>query len=192
MFSRTIQGLALAAGLAINIHGAMAGAASDAAAKAEALAAEGKTAEALAAIEDAKLAIWQAVPLSFGKAIFVASDPQGYGIYDVRDSSSFKQSEPLVVYFEPLGYDYARDGDIYVIDLALDFEITTPAGESLHKQNEFAHLTLRSRFPNKEFMGKLTYDFSGVQPGDYIVKTTVKDVKSGKNNAFSLPFTMTQ
>lgn len=189
---KTLQGLALAAGLCINAHAAMAGAAADAAVKAEALAGEGKTAEAMAAIEEAKQSIWQAVPMSFGKALFVAADPQGFGIYDIRDTSSFKPGEPLVVYFEPMGYGYGKDGDINVIDLGLDFEITTPEGQSLHKKEEFAHLKLRSRFPNKEFMGKITYDFTGLQAGDYVVTTTVKDVNNGKSGAFSLPFKILQ
>lgn len=184
--------LILGAGLVFNGVQALAGGAVDAATKAEALATEGKNGEALAAIEEAREAIWSQMPMSFGKVLFVASDPQGFGIYDIRDNSNFKLKDPLVVYFEPKGYGYGRDGDINIIDMKLDFEITSKAGESLHKQQGFANLTLRSRVPNKEFMGKITYDFSGLQPGEYVVVTTVNDVNSPKSASFSLPFVLAQ
>lgn len=184
----SIRSLLAAAAFVALAASAQAGTAVDAATRAEALVGEGKLAEAMLAIEEAKAAIWDSAPLSFGKTVFVASDPQGYGIYDIRDGSTFKRTEPLVIYFEPLGYGYGKDGEINLIDLKLDFEITTPDGSSIAKQEGFANLALRSRFPNKEFMGKLTYDFSGVPAGDYIVTTTVHDTKSPKVGAFSLPF----
>lgn len=184
--------LVLGAGLAFSTVEATAGAVVDAANKAEALASEGKNAEALAAIEDAREAIWSQVPMSFGKVLFVASDPQGFGIYDIRDNSSFKLKDPLVIYFEPMGFGYGHDGDINIIDMKLDFEITSMAGESLHKQQGFANLTLRSRVANKEFMGKITYDFSGLPLGEYVVITTVNDLNSPKSASFSMPFTMVE
>src|SRR6185295_2184996 len=109
----------------------------------------------------------------FRKTIFVASDPNGFGIYDIRENAEFKRSEPLLIYTEPVGFAFGRDGQMFVMDMALDFEIRDSSGASVAKQENFASWTIRSRFPNKEFMGKLKYDFSGLQPGDYSVITTV-------------------
>ena len=52
----------------------------------------------------------------------------------------------------------------------------------------FGVLKLSSRFPNKEFMGKITYTFSGIEPGDYVVQTNIRDQNSDKTVTFSTPF----
>ena len=69
-----------------------------------------------------------------------------------------------------------------MIDLTLDFTIKSPDGKVVAEQKNFASLTLRSRVPNKEFMAKVTYDFSGLPAGDYEVTTAAKD----KNSDFRL------
>ena len=168
--------------------GALAGEVADAAAKAESLASEGKYDEALSALDTARDAVWNQAPLSFAKSLFVASDPAGFGIYDRRDSNEFKPGETIVIYTEPRGYGYGSDGEMKVISLKLDFEIKDKAGTSLAKQEGFAAWNLRSRVANKEFMGKITYDFSGLEPGEYEVTTTVKDQNSDKTGSFSMPF----
>lgn len=174
--------------LLLSICPAWAGEISDAGANAEQLAGDGKYIEALQALETASDAIWAQSPLTFRKAIFVASDPSGFGIYDIRENAEFKRSEPLLIYTEPVGFAFGRDGQMFVTDMALDFEIRDSSGTSVAKQENFASWTIRSRFPNKEFMGKLNYDFSGLQPGDYSVTTTVRDKNSDKTNSFSMNF----
>jgi hypothetical protein len=163
----------------------------DSAAKAEQLAGEGKFTEALAAIDSAKDSIWKAAPLTFRRALFVASDPQGFGVYDIRDNSVFKRSAPLIIYAEPIGYGYGRDGDLYVIELGLDFTIKSSDGKVAAQQENFGTLSFRSRVPNKEFMAKVTYDFSGLPPGDFEVVTTANDKNSDKSGEFSLKFSLT-
>lgn len=179
------------AALTLGSGHAWAGEAAANAARAEDLAQAGKFDEALAAIDAAKEAIWAAAPLTFRRALFVASDPQGFGIFDIRENSTFKRTEPLIIYAEPMGFGYGRDGAIYVIDLALDLVITSPEGQELAKQENFATLTLRSRVPNKEFMAKVSYDFSALPAGTYAVTTVVRDKNSTKQGKFTLPFTLT-
>ena len=58
------------------------------------------------------------------------------------------------------------------------------------QQQNFGSLTLRSRVPNKEFMAKVTYNFSGLAPGDYEVTTTAHDKNSPKSADFALKFTL--
>jgi hypothetical protein len=177
-----------AAVLVFSAAPAFCGAITDAAAKAEALLSEGKYQESLAALDAARDAVWQKAPLTFGKTLFVVSDPGGYGVYDLRDNNEFKPGEQLVIYTEPQGYGHGRDGAMYLLNLKLDFEIKTKAGESLAKQENFSAWALRSRVANREFMGKVTYNFSGIEPGEYEVITSVRDQNSAKTGSFSMPF----
>ncbi len=177
----------LAAGLATPSSG---GEIADKAGLAEQAMAAGKFDEALKMLDEARDRLWSESPLMFRRAVFTAGEPTGYGLYDLRETNVFKRSEPLIIYSEPMGYSYGRDGSLYVIDLGLDFVIKTPAGEAVASQENFGSLTLRSRFPNKEFMAKVTYDFSGLPAGDYQVTTTARDKASGKSAEFTLPFTL--
>lgn len=174
--------------LAIAAVPAAAGEIADAGANAESLMEGGKYAEALVSLDTARATVWDAAPLRINKAVLVASDPQGFGIYDIRDNNQYKAGEPIVIYTEPSGFGYGRDGDLYTINMALDFTIKSSTGESLAVRENFAKWELRSRVPNKEFMGKLTYTFSGIDPGDYVVETVIRDQNSDKTTTFPTPF----
>ena len=176
----------------LSVSAAMAGDIAKFASDAEALLAEGKFEEASKALEQAQDALWVQSPLMFRRAIFTAGEPTGYGLYDLRETSVFKRSEPLIIYSEPMGYSYGRDGSLYVIELGLDFTIRSPDGQEVAAQKDFGVLKLSSRFPNKEFMAKVTYDFSGLPPGEYAVTTVAHDKPSGKSAEFTLPFTLTE
>lgn len=160
----------------------------DAATQAEAALAGGEPAKAYAAINDSVGKAWDSIPLTIQKAVFTAADPQGFGIYDLRENSEFKSSQPLVIYTEPVGFGYGRDGDLYTIKMDLDFVVKKPDGSELGGQKSFSEWQLKSRVPNREFMGKITYTFDGVEPGDYIVTTTVRDQNSDETTSFDLPF----
>ncbi len=183
-----LTALVLASGLVAGTLPALGGEIADAAQRAEQLVAEGKFEDAMKTLEQAQDLLWQKAPLAFRRALFTAGEPAGYGIYDLHEGNTFKRSDPLIIYAEPMGYSYSRDGAIYIIDLALDFVIRSPDGTEVASQNNFGSLTLRSRFPNKEFMAKVTYDFSGLPPGDYEVTTRAHDKPSGKSAEFTLPF----
>jgi hypothetical protein len=171
---------------------AYAGPVADAAVAAEKLADEGKFDDALAKINEAKDTIWDASPLIIHNATIVSADPAGYGIYDIRPNNEFKGDEKITIYSEPTGFAYGRDGDFYVVELALDFEIKDGSGASLAKQADFSKWTIRSRVPNKEFMGKLDYSFNGIKPGDYEVITTVRDKNADSSAEFSTKFKIVQ
>ena len=182
------RSICISAALLTSICAAYAGEISEAGVAAENLMNAGKFDEALRTLETARDAVWNQAPLTFRKTIFVAAEPAGFGIYDIRENNEFKSGEPLVIYAEPVGFSHRRDGQIFITDMALDFEIKDSSGTSLAKQENFASWTLRSRVPNKEFMGKLDYNFTGLQPGDYDVITTVRDKNSEKANSFSMRF----
>jgi hypothetical protein len=169
---------------------ATAGEITDSAREAEAAADAGKPVEALAAIEKAFNALWDKAPLGFSEALFVADRPKGFGIYDMRPTSVFKQGEDMLVYAEPFGYGYGRDGDAFVIAFDADFELRTAGGQILHARKDFARLEMDSRRRNKEFQVFITYNFQGLKPGDYVLATTLRDRNSPKTGSFELPFTI--
>ncbi|MGB8818730.1 MAG: hypothetical protein WCC66_12500 [Rhizobiaceae bacterium] len=183
--------LALIAAAALVSFG-HAGELTDAASTAESLMERGDYAKALSALNGARDAVWNASPLVINKAILVASDPQGFGIYDIREDNRYKSGEEIVLYTEPSGFAYGKEGEIYLISMALDFEIKSSSGETLASQENFAQWQLRSRVPNKEFMGKITYKFSGVEPGDYVVETRIRDLNSDETTSFSTKFTIVE
>ncbi len=183
-----IQALIISTLLGLTPLPVYAGQVVDAAQAAEKLASEGKFDDALAKINAARDSIWDDSPLVIHNATTVSADPAGYGIYDIRPNNEFKANEKIIIYTEPTGFAYGRDGDFYVVDLALDFEVKDSTGASLAKQADFSKWTIRSRVPNKEFMGKLDYSFNGIKPGDYEVITTVRDKNADSSAEFSTKF----
>jgi hypothetical protein len=169
-----------------------AGEIADAAAKAETLASEGRFIEALDALTEAQAKLWDLSPMVVRQAFFVAGEPGGFGIYQRRDSNSFKKSETLLIYAEPIGYGFSKEGDLYVVDISMDFVINDKSGAQIAAQQNFGTLNLKSNVPNREFFAKISYDFSGLKPGDYEVTTTLNDKASGETVSFALPLTMTE
>jgi hypothetical protein len=158
---------------------------------AEGLAAQNKYLDAIDEMSWAVAKLWQWSPLLIRKSLFVAGEPGGYGIYDERKDAVFKRKEPLIIYAEPVGFGYTYADGLYSIDLALDFEVKDKQGKTVASKANFGALTLKSRVQNREFYAKVTYDFSGLQPGDYDVTTTMRDKATEKTTNFTLPFTLT-
>ena len=70
----------------------------------------------------------------------------------------------------------------------LDFELRRADGQSLVAQQAFNTIATASRRRNREFFLYVTYSFSGLEPGDYVVRTTVRDRVGAKQTAFDLAF----
>lgn len=156
--------------------------------RAQEAAAAGRAVEALDALDEAAIAIAERMPLTIRRATFVAEEPQGYGVFNPRDSTSFEIGQPLLVYAELAGQGWRRSGDIFRTDLVLDFELRRADGQSLVAQQAFNTIATASRRRNREFFLYVTYSFSGLEPGDYVVRTTVRDRAGNKQTAFDLTF----
>ena len=156
--------------------------------RAQEAASAGRAVEALDALDEAAIAISEKMPLTIRRATFVAEEPQGYGVFNPRDSTSFEIGQPLLVYAELAGQGWRRSGDIFRTDLVLDFELRRSDGQSLVAQQAFNTIATASRRRNREFFLYVTYSFSGLEPGDYVVRTTVRDRAGHKQTAFDLTF----
>ncbi len=163
-----------------------------AAEEAQKLATGGKYIEAIDALDSAAAALWEAAPLSYRKAVLVASQPGGFGVYEQRNGAAFKRDEQILIYAEPVGYGYGKDGNLNAIELVGDVEVKTEDGKVLGGQKAFARFGLKSRVKNREFYAFITYSFSGLQPGNYVAATTLTDTNTGKSGAFDLPFTIVE
>lgn len=156
--------------------------------RAQEAAAAGRPVEALDALDEAAIAVSEKMPLTIRRATFVAEEPQGYGVFNPRDSTSFEIGQPLLVYAELAGQGWRRSGDIFRTDLVLDFELRRADGQSLVAQKSFNTIATASRRRNREFFLYMTYSFSGLEPGDYVVRTTVRDQAGNKQTSFDLSF----
>lgn len=147
----------------------------------------GKAGEALEQATSFRDAVWAAAPIGFTTATLTDGAATGYGKYTPRASNHFKAEEQITIYCEPVGYDYGRDGDDYLIDLDADIELHTPKGHILVRQEAFARLSSKSRRQVREFHVSLSLTLSGLKPGDYILVTKMRDAHSDKTGMFSLP-----
>lgn len=144
----------------------------------------------LAAAMQSLDAAWQASPLAFTKALFVEAPASAYGAYAPRAGSVFKPGEAIIVYAEPVGYDYTENGGEYRIELSVDFEILTTTGQVLAAQNDFARVGTAARDKLREFQTSLSFTFEGLQAGDYVLMARFRDGASDKSGELRLPFTV--
>jgi len=156
----------------------------------EGLAAQGKYAEALAALDDMAAALWDKAPLTFRRALWVVAPPEGFGAYNPRENSVFASGAKMIAYVEPIGFGWQKSGELWRTDLSVDLVVKSKDGTELLRREDFQSLRIGSRVRNREFMANLTYTFSGIPRGDYVAETTLRDKVSGKSGTFSLPFTI--
>ncbi len=185
-----LAGLAMAVILVFS-GAAQAGPAADKAAESERLLAAGKALQAWRTMDEAARAIWEKLPLTIVKALFVVGDPQGYGIYNPRESNTFKPGDTMVVYVEPVGFGHAYANGVYTIALKADLVLKDKAsGQILFKREGFGEFRLSSRKPNREFFLKLSIDLNNAPEGDFLLTIPITDKVKGQKTAFSLPFSV--
>lgn len=163
---------------------ASAGPVVDAATRAETLQAEGKVAEALAALAEAAEAICSASPLAFQDVAIVDSG-DGKAPFAARTSTSFKPDEKLRVQFKPVCLKAGADGSVgFKADLAFENDTGQVLGES---QNVFS----LSQATSGAFSPVLSFGVPYLRPGEYKATFTVHDDNSDKSGSFDVPFTIT-
>lgn len=187
----TFFAAALASGLlttAMLVPTARAGAIADAGARAETLMDQGKTLEAIDALDSAMEEIWRRSPLILRKALLVDSS-NGFGIYQPRESNVFRPGEKLRIYVEPVGYAYGKN-DLGGLEIAfdVDLKIRNEAGKQIFSRDNLFHLAQPVRYHNREFYLSLTLTLDGLKAGRYTGLFHVKDRHSDKTADFEIPF----
>lgn len=185
MLRSGIAGIVLGLGLAGT---ALAGPLQEKAADAEAALGSGKGVEAIQLMRQALYEVWNEAPLAIPTSTFVVAPADGYGIYTARDNNSFATGEPLLIYLEPVGFDWKQQDGLYNSLLTVDFDLTTPDGNVLAGQKGFGKFDFKSHLPNTEYMANLTLNVSGAPAGDYVLVLTVNDEHGGGSAKVDLPF----
>ena len=149
------------------------------------------TDKAIEAINAARAATADALsnaPLGFRRILFVSEIPEGFAAYQPRANSIFTADEPLIVYTEPIGVAWTKNGDELSTKLVVDFEIRLPDGKVIAGQRGFGEFALSAREPPLDFMTHIKLDVTGAPAGSYILGLTMHDSNSGKSVATDLPF----
>lgn len=179
--------LAFAAAMMMNLP-ANAGDAVQLATKAEAQLAKGEHAAAIETMRQALGAMWNQSNIAIRNAFFVNKRATGFGVYDVRKSNVFKPGEALLVYVEPVGQRWSKEGGVLRSSITADLKVKSADGKVLGGQDAIARFSLSSREQNMEYFAQLTYSFDGIKPGKYIAGTTLNDKIGGSSVSFDLPF----
>ncbi|MBC8013204.1 MAG: hypothetical protein H7X74_03860 [Methyloceanibacter sp.] len=143
------------------------------------------------AINTARAAVVEALsraPLGFRRILFVSEIPEGFAAYQPRATIIFAPDEPLIVYTEPIGVAWTKDGDEFSSKLVVDFEIRLPDGKVLAGQRDFGEFALSAREAPLDFMTHIKLDVTGAPVGSYILGLTIHDTNSGKSTITDLPF----
>jgi hypothetical protein len=162
----------------------------DKAKEAEGLLARGRTIEAIDALDQAIDALWEKAPLVFRRAVWVTQKGEGYGIYNQRPNNTFTDGEPFLLYGEPVGFGWRKQGEAWQTDFIADVAIRDSNGKQLFAKEGFQRFNLTSRFRNREFMVNFTYNITGLPKGNYQVETTLRDQVTGKKGSVTLPVTI--
>ncbi|WP_422376980.1 hypothetical protein [Roseibium sp.] len=169
---------------------AWAGPLQDKAGDAETALAAGKGVEAIQLMREALSDVWKEAPLAIPTSTYVVAPADGYGIYTARDDNSFAEGEPLLIYLEPVGFDWKQQDGLYNSLLTVDFDLTSPDGKVLAGQKGFGRFDFKSHVPNTEYMANLTLNVSGAPAGDYVLVLTVNDEHGGGSAKVELPFSI--
>ncbi|MEK1931009.1 MAG: hypothetical protein AAAC47_14750, partial [Pararhizobium sp.] len=144
--------------LALLAGPAAAGQLTDAATRAEALAASGDAIGAHDVMRTAISDFSATLPFSIGKAVFVSADPAGYAMYEPKPDPQFKPGEALVSYVEPVGLSWkpANEAGKLQSHFTVDLDILSASGEVLASQKAFGDFTFTGFFRNQEIYATLT------------------------------------
>ena len=154
-------------------------------------AAEARDAAAsLKALRQATALIWERLPFSVLEVHLLAAPPAGYGQFLPRVDNQYRQSEPMILYMEPVGFKVRfdpKDGT-YTYNLTADFNLVDAWGRVVGGRRDFGRFGGQAQqFPDRNPMS-FTYSLSGLPPGDYRFETTLRDVLGGKSHTVVTPF----
>ncbi|QRM55313.1 hypothetical protein [Sinorhizobium sp. BG8] len=199
MFSLLLESrakAAFAAMLAFSVSAvppvATAGPLADAAKKAEELAAAGDPVGAHDLMRDAYGNFSATLPFSIGRTAFVDKPPEGYGMFQPRESNSFRPGEVLMSYVEPVGLTWkpTADGKIESA-FTVDLELLGDKGEILAEQKAFGTFNFKGSFRNQEIFANLTLDLDSPPEGTYVLRYRFRDAASGAVAISEQPFQIT-
>jgi hypothetical protein len=171
----------IAVALAFSSPFAVAGTLIDAATRAEALRAQGKTVQALEELQAAMDKVCEGSPLAFRKVVIVDSS-EGYGKFVERADKTFKPDEKLLVYVEPVCLGAGADG---AIGFKADLSVANTTGQVLGEAKDVFSVSTSGA---DHFSATLSFEVPYLRPGEYKATFAVRDSNSPRTGSFEVPF----
>ena len=148
---------------------------------------QGQVEQAATALRRALAEVWAINPITVRRSMLVAGSAGGFGQYQPRTDNVYRPGEPILIYAEPAGYRFTRQGEIYSFGFSADFALLTADGKVLAGQKGFRSWRFNSREPLFEVFVNLTYNLTGAPVGSYVIQTTLTDLNGGGQVSFQSP-----
>ncbi|MBW2092279.1 MAG: hypothetical protein JRI34_09190 [Deltaproteobacteria bacterium] len=136
--------------------------------------------QAIKELREALEGTFNKAPLTLNNVTWIIEPPEGYGMYKPRESDVFDLVEPILIYFEPVGYTIKKAGPFYSFKLSADFAVLDDKGALLGSQTNFAQYHVESRSPQTEYPMFFTFNLKELPAGRYRLQITVHDENSEK------------
>jgi hypothetical protein len=148
--------------------------------KAEKQFSSGNVVGAADALRQALVVVYNKSTLKIDKAVLVKARPVGFGMIKPKGTNKFKPTETIFLYVEPVGYHFAKKGNLYSFGIKADFSVTDDKGNILGGKKGFGSWGISTHGrPLFDFYMNLTYNFTGIKPGKYFILTTLIDKHGG-------------
>ncbi len=142
---------------------------------------------AINVLNEAILQIWNSVPLHVEKAVLVNEKPKGYREYYARPNNIYKAGEIIRLYIEPVGITRKKEGDHYVTAGAFDYTLAREDGTILTGKENFARSDAKLKNFGTHDYADFDYNFTGLKPGSYVIKTVIRDLTGSKTASVTTP-----
>ncbi len=181
--------LLAAAGLTLIASSIAAGPMADKAVEVETAIAAGDHVAAWTAVGALSEEAWNAAPqIGFTRVSLATELSVGYGIFNPKEDNKFKAGSPIFIYSEPWAYGFGNPGEgLYSINLAVDLDLSTEAGEALGSLKDIAKIEHVTRNKLRELNASVNFNLDGISPGKYRLRVTMRDQNSTKSGTFDLP-----
>lgn len=149
---------------------------------------------ALDLLWQAQEAMWRRAPLGIRNVAFVTEPPENFGNYRPKTGEDFKSSEPLVLYFEPIGFTQLKEGETYKYSMIGAFDILDSAGLILGGQKNLGpYEQIGYRTFSTETMLTMTIGVEGLPAGNYVLRVTLADnLDQSKSVQVDKPFNIVE
>ena len=134
---------------------------------------KGETAKAVRSLELAVMELRQQLPLKITN-VHLCDSIRGYGDFSPKPTNSFKQGEPLLLYFEVENPGVRKVGNKYGISLSEDARLLNEKGKVLFERKNWT--TLRGLFPTPSIPVYFQNRITGIPRGRYVFEITINDM----------------
>ena len=152
---------------------------------------EQKFFEALVAIHQLFIEVWNKSPLKIVNMRFV-NKVDSVGMYEQRKTDVFKPEEKMLVYIRPVGYTLFKKDGKYRFGVILSVALLNAKGEKIFERKGWGKFLWASYIPNTEMYLRVRMTFEGIRPGKYTLRIVLSDLFSDKVASGELPFVVSE